>query len=287
MSMIIEHTPVLPRPVGLLLVYPCMQVGLDFWISNDDLQVIEEEISRGPIPDDNLTARPGRGDGMTLNSKAAFMDDQVLGTSFLRALMVMYVGGDPKLDLKSNYLVSPIHTPDKILAQFPRTYIITGEKDPLVDDSIIFSAKLRRAKRAVGADLGSDTLRIVSGVSHAFLQMTAIAPEMNDLVKVIGEELVDMLQVPEDKGLNGVAHEVSASVVLVDHHHEKAGKDEKQAQNAVVRHVSNPRHVSPFVLEWEQKYTRDAVTIFEHRRVAYLDQLGIDPHEDHSEHAHN
>jgi hypothetical protein len=83
MNMIIEHTPALPRPVGLLLVYPCMLVGLDFWISNSDLAVVEEEIVRGPIPLDSLKARPGRGDGMTLNSKAAFMDDQVLGSSFV------------------------------------------------------------------------------------------------------------------------------------------------------------------------------------------------------------
>lgn len=83
MNMIIEHRPVLPKPVGLLMVYPCMHVGLDFWMSNSDLAVIEEEIERGHIPEDILKARPGRGDGMTLNSKAAFMDDQVLGSSFV------------------------------------------------------------------------------------------------------------------------------------------------------------------------------------------------------------
>ena len=83
MNMIIEHSPKLPIPVGILMVYPCMHVGLDFWISNDDLAVVEEEIARGPIPEDALKARPGRGDGMTLNSKAAFMDDAVIGTPFV------------------------------------------------------------------------------------------------------------------------------------------------------------------------------------------------------------
>lgn len=88
MNMIIEHTPALPRPVGLLMVYPCMLVGLDFWISNSDLAVVEDEITRGPIPSDTLKARPGRGDGMTLNSKAAFMDDQVLSSPFVSVALL-------------------------------------------------------------------------------------------------------------------------------------------------------------------------------------------------------
>lgn len=87
-NMLIEEAPELPKPVGLVLIYPCMQVGLDFWISNEDLAVIEEEISRGPIPEDILKARPGRGDGMTLNSKAAFMDDAILSTTFVSRISV-------------------------------------------------------------------------------------------------------------------------------------------------------------------------------------------------------
>ncbi|KAG0212902.1 hypothetical protein BGX28_005364 [Mortierella sp. GBA30] len=266
---IIEHSPALPRPVGLLLVYPCMQVGLDFWISNDDLAVVEEEVARGPIPSDTLKARPGRGDGMTLNSKAAFLDDQVLGSSFLRALMVMYIGADPTLDHKSDYLVSPLHTPDHILAQYPRTYIVTGEKDPLVDDSIIFMAKLRRAKRAASIDLESDTLRIVSGVSHAFLQMTGIVPEMKDLVRVAGEELSDMIKLPKDEVVETWGDTSLQSL-----------NDDEIHVHVRSKTVSNPRQVSEYALAWEQENTRDAVTIYEHRRVAYLDQLGIDTHDE-------
>jgi hypothetical protein len=194
--------------------------------------------------------------------------------------MVMYIGGDTTLDLKSNYLVSPIYTPDHILAQYPRTYIITGEKDPLVDDSIIFMAKMRRAKRAAGADLESDTLRIVSGVSHAFMQMTGIVPEMKELVRVVGEELLDMVKIPnviQSKEAWG-----DASVQSL----KEEGKDESDLVQVNVRPatLSNPRQTSAAVLRWEQEYTRDAVTIYEHRRVAYLDQLGIDTHDDDSGH---
>lgn len=200
--------------------------------------------------------------------------------------MVMYIGGDPTLDLKSNYLVSPIHTPDHILAQYPRTYIITGEKDPLVDDSIIFMAKLRQAKRkeaaAKGVTMSEDdhntTLRIVSGVSHAFMQMTGIVPEMKDLVRVVGEELADMIHASPSssktswgdastQSLEGEDGSISKSIVQVNVQTPKTSK------------VSS-RTISPFALQWEQENTRDAVTIYEHRRVAYLDQLGIDIHDD-------
>ncbi|KAG0224777.1 hypothetical protein BGX31_007858, partial [Mortierella sp. GBA43] len=272
MNMIIEHSPALLRPVAVLMVYPCMLVGLDFWISNSDLAVVEEEILPGPIPSDALKAVPGRGDGMTLNSKGAFMDDQVLSSSFIRGLMVMYIGGDPHLDLKSNYLVSPILTPDHVLAQYPRTYIISGEKDPLVDDSIIFMAKLRRAKRAASVDLESDTLRIVSGVSHAFMQMTSVVPEMNELVKAVGEELIDMLKPPQTSEAWG-----EASIQSLKDDDTDAGLVQVRVHP---KRIPNPRTVSPFVLRWEEQTTRDAVTIFEHRRVAYLDQLGIDSHDE-------
>lgn len=201
--------------------------------------------------------------------------------------MVMYIGGDPTLDLKSNYLVSPIHTPDHILAQYPRTYIITGEKDPLVDDSIIFMAKLRQAKRkqaaAAGVTLSEDdhsdtTLKIVTGVSHAFMQMTGIVPEMRDLVRVVGEELVDMIRaspsspesswgVASTQSLEGEDGALSKSIVQVN---------VQSPKNTKV----SPRTITPFALQWEQQNTRDAVTIYEHRRVAYLDQLGIDTHDD-------
>ncbi|KAF9163982.1 hypothetical protein DFQ26_001938 [Actinomortierella ambigua] len=254
MNMIIE-TPGLRRPSGVLLIYPCTEVGLEFWISNEHLQIIEEEIARGPIPDDILKAQPGRGDGMTLGSKAAFADDQLLGTPFLRALMVMYIGGDTSLDHKTDYLMSPIHTPDHVLQEYPRTYIITGEKDPLCDDSVIFMAKLRRAKRNAAKPCENDTLRILNGVSHAFMQMMNIAPEYRDVARVLGEELSDMLR---------TAAAANAAAV--------AGADQSSPSNT----KELARKASHFVTEWEQKNTRDAFSIYEHRRVAYLDVLGID-----------
>lgn len=48
----------------------------------------------------------------------------------------MYLASSPiKPDLENDYYLSPINAPDSILAQFPKTYLICGEKDPLVDDT--------------------------------------------------------------------------------------------------------------------------------------------------------
>lgn len=51
-------------------------------------------------------------------------------------------------DFGTDYQVSPIMTPSEILARFPRVLMQCGEKDPFVDDTIIFAGRLRESKRA-------------------------------------------------------------------------------------------------------------------------------------------
>lgn len=51
-------------------------------------------------------------------------------------------------DFSSDYQVSPIMTPSEVLARFPKVLMHCGEKDPFVDDTIIFAGRLRESKRA-------------------------------------------------------------------------------------------------------------------------------------------
>lgn len=51
-------------------------------------------------------------------------------------------------DFSTDYQVSPIMTPSDVLARFPRVLMQCGEKDPFVDDTIIFAGRLRESKRA-------------------------------------------------------------------------------------------------------------------------------------------
>ena len=51
-------------------------------------------------------------------------------------MALMYLAKSPlKPDVTRDFYLSPILAPQVILAQFPKTFIMCGEKDPLVDDS--------------------------------------------------------------------------------------------------------------------------------------------------------
>jgi hypothetical protein len=127
----------------------------------------------------------------------------------MRAMAILYIGPHLNPDFASDYHISPILTPAQILAKFPPLLLQCGEKDPLVDDTIIFAGRVREAKRqrreeirktlAVGRDNLDDTelqrledelghlevesdedwlqMQIFSGWSHGYLQMPSLMPE--------------------------------------------------------------------------------------------------------------
>lgn len=48
----------------------------------------------------------------------------------------MYLAGSPeKPDVSTDYYLSPILATPEMLKEFPRTYFLCGEKDPLIDDT--------------------------------------------------------------------------------------------------------------------------------------------------------
>ena len=65
----------------------------------------------------------------------------------MRAMAILYLS-NRNPDFSTDYQVSPIMTPSEILARFPRVLMQCGEKDPFVDDTIIFAGRLRESKRA-------------------------------------------------------------------------------------------------------------------------------------------
>jgi len=66
----------------------------------------------------------------------------------MRAMAILYIGPYRNPDFATDYHISPILTPDYLLAQFPPLMIQCGEKDPFVDDSVIFAGRVREAKSA-------------------------------------------------------------------------------------------------------------------------------------------
>lgn len=66
----------------------------------------------------------------------------------MRAMAILYIGPRRNPDFATDYFLSPILTPSSFLAQFPPLLIQCGEKDPFVDDTVIFAGRVREAKRA-------------------------------------------------------------------------------------------------------------------------------------------
>ena len=79
-------------------------------------------------------------------------------------MAILFIGPHRNPDFQSDYQLSPILAPDHLLAQFPPLLMTCGEKDPFVDDTLIFAGRVREAKRARRAELE----RIIAGKSSQF-----------------------------------------------------------------------------------------------------------------------
>jgi hypothetical protein len=97
----------------------------------------------------------------------------------MRAMAILYIGPYRNPDFATDYQLSPILTPAHLLAQFPPLLLQCGEKDPFVDDTVIFAGRVREAKRARKAELEL----IISGKSARFgesLRMSGASGSLND-----------------------------------------------------------------------------------------------------------
>ncbi len=128
---------------------------------------------------------------LAMSSMISYFNDRILSPEMMRAMIILYIGPHNRPDFTQDYLLSPILAPDFLLEKFPKTYFLTGERDPLVDDTVIFAGRLRRAKAAKHTrDQASDVrlqkefderdvveVVLIPGISHGFLQFVGIFPE--------------------------------------------------------------------------------------------------------------
>jgi len=97
----------------------------------------------------------------------------------MRAMAILYIGPHRNPDFATDYHLSPILTPSHLLAQFPPLLLQCGEKDPFVDDTVIFAGRIREAKRARKAELEIS----IAGKSARFgegLRMSGINSALDD-----------------------------------------------------------------------------------------------------------
>ncbi|KAI0268774.1 Alpha/Beta hydrolase protein [Gloeopeniophorella convolvens] len=146
---------------------------------------------------------------LTMTSRSGYFQDRIISPTMMRAMAILYIGPHLNPDFASDYHISPILTPSQLLVKFPPLLLQCGEKDPLVDDTIIFAGRVREAKRHrreelremlvarrssmdeaeleevedelehLEAESDEDWLQmqIFSGWSHGYLQMPSLMPE--------------------------------------------------------------------------------------------------------------
>jgi acetyl esterase/lipase len=129
---------------------------------------------------------------LAMSSMISYFNDRILTPEMMRAMIILYIGPHNRPDFSTDFLLCPVLAPESLLARFPKTYILTGERDPLVDDTVIFAGRLRQAHRARHHDrqeLGlvgesrefheSDVVEVtlIPGISHGFLQFPGIYPD--------------------------------------------------------------------------------------------------------------
>ncbi|KAL9104758.1 MAG: hypothetical protein Q9163_000308 [Psora crenata] len=129
---------------------------------------------------------------LAMSSMISYFNDRVLTPEMMRAMIILYVGPHNRPDFSTDYLLSPLLAPEALLAKFPKTFFLTGERDPLVDDTVIFAGRIRQAKhndfvqrkelgllkyRAEFDEKDHVEVTLLPGISHGFLQFVSIFPE--------------------------------------------------------------------------------------------------------------
>jgi acetyl esterase/lipase len=162
-------------------------------------QKAEQEVdpAAAHIPAANSTAKvPKKPESMktrlAMSSMISYFNDRILTPEMMRAMIILYIGPHNRPDFSTDFLLCPLLAPEALLARFPKTYILTGERDPLVDDTVIFAGRLRQAHRARHIDrqelglVGESRkfretevveVALIPGISHGFLQFPGIYPE--------------------------------------------------------------------------------------------------------------
>ena len=129
---------------------------------------------------------------LAVSSMLSYFNDRILTPEMMRAMIILYIGPHIRPDFSTDFLLSPLLAPEHLLAKFPKTHFLTGERDPLVDDTVIFAGRLRQAKcnyfvqrKEMGLLTRNEKFDekdhveviLIPGISHGFLQFVGIFHE--------------------------------------------------------------------------------------------------------------
>ncbi|EXJ64780.1 esterase/lipase [Cladophialophora yegresii CBS 114405] len=172
---------------------------------------------------------------LAVSSIISYFGDRILTPEMMRAMIILYVGPYNRPDFTTDHLLCPAVAPEGLLAKFPKTYFLTGERDPLVDDTVIFAGRLRQAKlhlfrdrQEVGLEKSTTEFHekdhvevtLIPGISHGFVSFVSIFPEGWTHVFRCGKWIADIFARPphmfegpsiEARLRNGSLHHDSSS----------------------------------------------------------------------------
>lgn len=235
-----------PRPDGLFLAYPCLNMKVESWMTEEQISYIRDRDVRPAggflqreklgfctltpsspslsMEDDDTSSESSRSDlaseetvqtdcdmfsqkstapskqqhtQTAVSSVLSYVHDRILTPELMRALILLYIGPHNRPNFDIDYLLSPVLAPDSLLAQFPKTYFLTGERDPLVDDTVLFAGRLRQIKlrqfrkqqeldcldcedceqQQIFNEKNHVEVSLLPGISHGFFQMVSFFPE--------------------------------------------------------------------------------------------------------------
>ncbi|KAH7929839.1 alpha/beta-hydrolase [Leucogyrophana mollusca] len=149
------------------------QEKLSAAVAEADIKAIS---ATGGEPKEKGKQRVPIGTRLTMTSRTGYFQDRIISPSMMRAMAILYIGPHRNPDFATDYFISPILTPSHLLAQFPPLLMQCGEKDPFVDDTVIFAGRVREAKRARKVELDL----AIGGKSARFgesLRMSAATPD--------------------------------------------------------------------------------------------------------------
>ena len=73
------------------------------------------------------------------------MHDYILNFNVLNLCKKCYLTDQD--DSKTDFMISPLYTPDDLLARFPETHLFVCDMDPLHDDAVRFAARFLWGKK--------------------------------------------------------------------------------------------------------------------------------------------
>src|SRR5690606_36021541 len=127
-----------------------------------------------------LNAKPAAHTSLAMTSRISYFSDRILSPEMMRAMVLLYLGPNLRPDFSKEYLLSPVVAPESHLALFPKTYFLTGERVPLVDDTTLLAGRMSEAMPRAAPPAAAyreddhSEVRLVRGPSDGFLMMQGV-----------------------------------------------------------------------------------------------------------------